>query len=255
MIDQLLYILCGLSAGLLGGYLGLGGGIVMVPFLTAVLGIDIKQAVPVSVTAIVVNSFSSSNEYLKKGMVDIELVVMLAVFMVIGNISGSLLSDYIPAHYTQLLLTVLLVYTALSMLKSKKAGEKLSFSVNRNKYLFITTFLALITGTLAGLVGIGGGVILVPVMYLIIGLPLTTARGTSALMIGFSSAAACLVYFLKGQIDFEIVSGVIAGIIIGGKLGGYLGTMAKPLVVKIMFLIIMLYLAFKLSYQPLMELL
>lgn len=255
MYDQLLYILCGLSAGLLGGYLGLGGGIVMVPFLTVALGLDIKTAVPVSVTAIVVNSFSASNEYLKKGMVDLELVVMLAIFMVIGNISGSLLSEYIPSQYTQLLLTILLVYTAFSMLKGKKAGERLSYADDRNKYLFITTFLALVTGTLAGLVGIGGGVILVPVMYLIIGLPLTTARGTSLLMVGFSSAAACGVYFLKGQIDFEIVSGVIAGIIIGGKLGGYLGTMAKPMVVKILFLIIMLYLAFKLSYQPLLELL
>ena len=75
MNEFFLYILCGLTAGLLGGYLGLGGGIVMVPFLTVIAGVDIKTAVPVSVTAIVVNSFSASNEYLKKGMVDMELVV------------------------------------------------------------------------------------------------------------------------------------------------------------------------------------
>ncbi|UCD64867.1 MAG: TSUP family transporter, partial [Candidatus Zixiibacteriota bacterium] len=84
MFDQLLYVLCGLSAGLLGGYLGLGGGVVMVPFLTVLVGIDIKQAAPISITAIVVNSFTASNEYLKRGMVDMELVIVLAVFMVLG---------------------------------------------------------------------------------------------------------------------------------------------------------------------------
>ena len=253
MFDLFLYVLCGLSAGLLGGYLGLGGGIVMVPFLTVVTGVDIKVAVPVSVAAIVVNSFSASNEYLKKGMVDLELVVILAVFMVLGNITGSLLSSVVPANWIQLLLTVLLVYTAFSLIRGKQPVDRLAFSDNRGKYLLICTLLAYLTGSLAGLVGVGGGVIIVPVLYLVIGLPLATARGTSSLMIGFSAAAATAVYFLKGQIDLEILSAVILGIIVGGKLGGYLGTMAKPVVVKMLFFILMLYLAFRLSYQPLTE--
>ena len=253
MFELLLYVVCGLSAGLLGGYLGLGGGIVMVPFLTVVAGVDIKAAVPVSVAAIVVNSFSASNEYLKKGMVDLELVVILAVFMVLGNISGSLLSATVPATWTKLLLTVVLVYTAFSLLKGRQASERMAFADNRGKYLLVCTLLAFVTGTLSGLVGIGGGVIIVPVLYLVIGLPLATARGTSSLMIGFSAAAATAVYFLKGQIDLEMASAVILGIIIGGKFGGFLGTMAKPIIVKVLFFIVMLYLAFRLAYDPLME--
>ena len=255
MSEFFLYILCGLTAGLLGGYLGLGGGIVMVPFLTVIAGVDIKTAVPVSVTAIVVNSFSASNEYLKKGMVDMELVVLLSIFMIMGNITGSNLALIIPGKYTQLLLSLILLYTAFSLIKGRKATEKMTFSDNRGKYIVICTFISFATGVLAGLVGIGGGVILVPVMYLIIGLPLTTARGTSSLMVGFSAAASCAVYFLNGMIDFKIVSCVILGIIIGGKIGGYFGTMAKPTVVKILFVMVMLYLTYKLSYQPLMEIL
>ena len=91
-------------------------------------------------------------------------------------------------------------------------------------------------------------------LYLIIGLPLTTARGTSALMIGFSAAASSAVYFLNDQVDFQIVAPVIAGIVVGGKIGGLLGTIAKPLVVKIIFFIVMLYLAFRLSHEPIMRL-
>jgi len=255
MFDMMLYVLCGLTAGLLGGYLGLGGGIIMVPFLTVVAGVDIKAAVPVSVTAIVVNSLSSSNEYLKKGMVDMELVIILSVFMALGNITGSYLSGYVPGEYTSLLLTAAVVYAAFSLLKGKKAAERMVFADNRGKYLLITTLVAYVTGTLSALVGIAGGIIIVPLLYLVIGLPLSTARGTSSLMYGFASAAATTVYFLNGKIEPTIVSGVILGIIVGAKFGGYLGTMAKPLVVKILFFVLMLYLAFRLSYDPIRELL
>ncbi len=254
-MDIILYILCGLSAGLLAGYLGLGGGIVMVPYLTIVTGLDFKTAVPVSVSAIMVNSLAASNEYLKKGMVDIEMVIVLSLFMVIGNITGSNLSQVIPSDFIRLVFTVLLIYTALSLLKDKKKSEQISFSDNRMKMFFITVVISFFTGILAGLLGIGGGVILVPVLYLVVGLPLTTARGTSSLMVGFSAAAAATVYFLNGMIDYMVVAPVITGVVIGGKLGGYLGTIAKPKIVKIIFVCVMLYLAFKLGYEPLMEIL
>jgi uncharacterized membrane protein YfcA len=255
MIEMLIYVGCGLSAGLLGGYLGLGGGIIMVPFLTVISGLDIKEAVPVSLTAIAVNSLAASNEYLKRGMVDLELVIMLSLFMVLGNISGSLLSSLVPEDYTRILFSALVLYAVFSFLKGRSSSDKMTYQDNRGKYLIICTVLVFFTGVLAGMVGVGGGVILVPVLYLIIGLPLTTSRGTTSLMIGFSAAASALVYFMLGHLNLQVATGVIMGILIGAKLGGYLGTMAKPKVVKILFVIIMLYLAYKLSYQPIMELL
>ncbi len=244
-----------MTAGLLAGYLGLGGGIVIVPFLTILLGVDIKTAVPVAVAAIVVNSLTASNEYLKKGMVDLEMAVILSLFMVIGTIVGSNLSTVVSQEALRLILTVVLIYTAFSLLKKRDASRDHKYRTNRNKYLVICSTIALFTGVLSALVGIGGGVIIVPMLYLLIGLPLTTARGTTLLMVGFSGAAATAVYFFKGMINYEIVASVILGISIGGKLGGFLGTMAKPKVVKIIFMIVMLYLAFKMAYEPLVELL
>lgn len=255
MLDFFLYILCGLSAGLLAGYLGIGGGIIVVPFLTVLAGVDIKAAVPVSVTAIVVNSFSGSSEYLKRGMVDLELVIILSFFSVLGNLVGTQLSTVVSGECIRVILTVVLIYTAFSLLKKKTITERLTYTDNRGKYLFMATFVSFATGTLAALVGIGGGVIVVPLLYLVIGVPLAIARGTSLMMTGFSGAAAATVYFLRGEIDPEIVTGVVVGIILGGKLGGFLGTMAKPAVVKVVFFVIMLYLAFRLAYEPLMELL
>lgn len=252
MPEILLYISCGLSAGLLGGYLGLGGGIIMVPFLTVVTGLDIKAAVPVSVAAIVVNSLASSNEYLKKGMVDLELMILLATFTIIGNAGGSMLSGYISADAISYVLTVFVLYAAISLLKGRKEKPRLSFSDNRKKYLFVCILISLLTGIIAALIGVGGGVILVPTLYLIIGVPLSTARGTSSMLIGFSSAAAAAVYLLSGSIDYEIASAVIVGIIIGGKIGGRLGALAQPKAVKIVFTLVMFYLAYKLSLEKLL---
>lgn len=254
MIELLTAISCGLSAGLLGGYLGLGGGIIMVPFMTLVMGLDFRAAVPLSATAIVVNSLAASNEYLKKGMVDFEVVVVLSVFMVVGNITGSNLNEVIPSEYSRALFTVLLIYTAISLLKNRKFSDKLESSDNKSRLLLISGLVALFTGVLAGLLGVGGGVVLVPLMYLLLGLPLATARGTTSLLVGFSAAASSAVFFFRDMIDLDLVAPVILGIIVGGKLGGFLGTLARPIVIKLMFFFLMLYLAFKLSWDTFMGL-
>lgn len=255
MPDTLMYIVCGVSAGLVAGYLGLGGGIVLVPFLTLVAGVEFRAAVPVSVTTIVINSFVASNEYLKKGMVDLQLATILAVFVVTGNIAGAHLINVVPVDIAKTLFTVLLIYTAISLLKGKKESERLSYTDNRGKYIAVCGLLALVTGVMAGLLGVGGGVILVPVLYLIIGLPMATARGTTSLMIGFSAAASATVYLLNGMIDSALAAPVILGAIGGSRFGAYLGTRAKPKAVRVVFFLLIVYMAFKLSYSSIIEML
>jgi len=251
MLDLLIYLSCGLSAGIVGGYLGLGGGIIMVPFMTLLMGLDIKTAVPVSMSAIVVNSISASNEYLKKNMVDVELGLVLAVFTVLGYITGSYLSDIIPGNYIKLLFSVVLLYTAFSFIRKKKTNPEAPQPVSRGTYLFVSLFVTFLTGIIAALIGIGGGIIIIPVLFLVLNLPLTVVRGTWSFTYGFAAAASTAVYFINDRIDLALVPPIIVGIIIGGKIGGWLGTMAKPRVVKIAFFILLIYTAFKLAYGPL----
>lgn len=245
---------CGLGAGAVAGYLGVGGGIIVVPFLTLVLGVDVKQAIPVSVTAIVVSSLASSSEYLKKGMVELELAVRLALLTMIGNIVGSLLIDIVPAGALRITLAAVMVYVAMTMLASRDRADDHGRTISQSTpRLFLAGSLSLLIGVISALVGIGGGAILIPVMYLILRLPLASARGTSSLLIGFSASAACLVYLLTDRIDFAICAPVILGIVIGSRLGGLLGTRAKPLAVKIVFVTLLLYMAFRMSYVSIME--
>ena len=246
-MTTLLLLCCGLLAGLLGGYLGVGGGIVIVPFLTLVLGIDIKTAIPISMAAIVVNSLAASSEYLKKGMVDLELMVVLSFAMVIGMIIGSTLLTIVPTTFVKLLLALVLIYTAVSLVKGK---EKSAVAVMENKRsrLWLCALLAALGGVLAGLVGVGGGVIIIPLMFLVIGLPLATARGTSSFVVGFSGAASLAVYFINGLVSATLAPSVILGTIVGGKFGVKLGTVAKPTAVKVVFCLLLVYVAFRLAY-------
>ena len=254
-MTEFVYILCGLSAGVLGGYLGLGGGVVMVPFMTLLMGLDIKEAVPVSVAAITINSVSASREYLKKGLVDVELSLTLAVFTVLGFITGSLLIEYVPGDALRLIFSACLLYTAYSFMRKKAATAEVSEKSVERKFFYVSVFLTFLTGVLSALIGIGGGLVMVPVLFLLFNLPLTTIRGTWSFTYGFAAAASTAVYFFMDRIDLTIVPPVIVGIIVGGKIGGFLGTLAKPAAVKIIFFVLLLYTAFKLGYGPLMELL
>jgi uncharacterized membrane protein YfcA len=247
------YILCGILAGTLGGYLGLGGGIVIVPFLTLAMGLGMRAAVPVSMAAIVINSLASSSEYMKKGMVDLELVVTLTLSMVIGMVIGSSLLTVVSPAYLKLLLSIVLIYAAYSFLKGP---NKSSVETNHRSgaRLFWCSVLALAGGVIASMVGVGGGVIVVPLMYLVLGVPLGAARGTSSFIVGVAGAASLAVYFLSGIVNLSVLPPVVLGAIIGGKFGGRLGTVAKPLPVKIIFVIVILYVAGRLGWGAMGEL-
>ncbi len=244
-------LVCGVLAGILGGYLGVGGGVIIVPYLTLVSGLEIKSAVPISMSAIVVNSLASSSEYLRKGMVDVELVILLSTSMVLGMLVGSTLLTVVPAMYVKLLLAFVMIYTAITFAGGKeKAAPDEPHAVSR-PHLVVCSILSLLGGILASLVGIGGGVIVIPLMFLVIGVPLSVARGTSSFIVGISGAASVAVYLINGLVDFSQIPPAMLGTLIGGRLGGSLGTLAKPTAVKALFVALLLYVSIKLAWEPL----
>lgn len=243
-------LLCGVLAGLFGGYLGVGGGIIMVPYLTLVSGLEIKAAIPISMSAIVVNSLASSSEYLRKGMVDVELVILLGTATLIGMLIGSSLLTVVPAMYVKLLLAGVIIYTAITFAGGKeKVTTGGSDSVPR-RHMVWCSVLSLLGGVLASIVGMGGGVIVIPLMFLVIGVPLTVARGTSSFIVGISGAASVAIHLINGMVDFSQIPPVMLGTLLGGKLGGSLGTVAKPVAVKILFVVVLLYISVRLGWEP-----
>lgn len=247
MFDLLGYLGCGVAAGLFGGYLGVGGGIIMVPYLTLVMQLDIKVAVPISMAAIVMNSLASSSEYIRKQMVDPGLAVTLGMATILGTTFGSLLLPVAPGELVRILLSGILLYTAATFVRTKSIDQRDGAAfIEPGLMWWLVTFAG---GILAGLVGIGGGIIVIPIMVLALQVPQTLARGTSTIIVGLSGVASVVVYLMTGQLQTAAIAPLLVGIIVGGKLGGQLGTVAKPKVVRILFAVVMTYVAARMLWQ------
>lgn len=249
-MNPLIYLGCGLLAGTLAGYLGLGGGIIMIPYLTLVAGLDIKTAVPISVTAIAANSVAVSSEFLKQGLVDPGMAVKLAAVVMLGFITGSMLIDLVPSNTLKLVFAVLLLYTAYNLLfrNNRRKQSQTNQTDPARPITPVTLLITFFTGTLAAMLGLGGGVIMVPVLFLMGHLSLAKARGTWAFTYGFAAVSALVIFLIHGQLRLEIVAPVVTGILIGGKIGGRFGTAAKPTPVRILFIVAIIYSAIKLGW-------
>ncbi|MBP2475271.1 putative membrane protein YfcA [Crossiella equi] len=171
----------GLAAGVLAGFFGVGGGMVIVPALAIFCGRDQRQAVGTSVMAIGPLAVSGTVGYLVAGQIDFLVALFLAVGTMIGAWLGAALLDRAPLAVLRWLYAALALATAVRFLAAPGIG---SGTLNHD----LTALLLLIPvgvpiGILAGLTGIGGSTAMIPVMQLGFGLGAAAAKGTSLLVV------------------------------------------------------------------------
>ena len=238
----LIFIPCGLLAGLLSGVLGIGGGIVLVPIIKS-LGYSPVEAVATSSMAIVMTSISGSVQNYRMGNLDFKKVILLGLPSFFTAQIGVWLASLFPAY---LLLTAFSIFLIINIfltnfrkiLIAKNDREKLyprpieglsnddnesSFNHNINP-LAARIFTGSLTGILAGLFGVGGGVILVPLQMLLLGEKIKAAIQTSLGVIVMTSISASLGHARAGNVLF--LEGIILGIF--GLTGAQLSTRFLP---------------------------
>ena len=239
-----------LAAGLLGSLLGLGGGIVVVPALTLLLGIDIRYAIGASIVSVIATSSGAAASYVKEHMANLRVAMLLEVMTTAGAISGAYLTDSIPARGLYVIFGVVMAYTAFVMWRGKGAGggadrpDKLAdrlrlhgsypdaaagdgageggevhYRVRRTPLGLAVSYFA---GLISGLLGIGGGAVKVPTMTIAMGLPIKAATATSNLMIGVTGAASAGIYFMRGDINPAVAAPVAVGVLLGATGGSRL---------------------------------
>lgn len=251
------------SAAILGSMLGLGGGVFIVPLFTLYLGVDPKIAVGASAIAVVTNSVVGSSNHLRNGFTNIRLSMLLQVTTAIGAIVGAVIAIWADASILKVLLGVLLVYSAFSMIRSRKVSYPNASPDTPDPYSIGATFsdpnsggeiryvpqrvktgLAISTsaGVLSGMLGIGGGVIQVPVMNLIMKMPVKAAAGTSSFMVGMTAVATAAVFYSEGKIDPKIAVPAMLGVFVGSSLGSRLTKRLKTERLVMIFFVILTYL-------------
>jgi uncharacterized membrane protein YfcA len=266
----------GAAIGLLGSALGVGGGIFMVPFLVLVFDIPIHQAVAASLAAIVATSSAVAAVNVERGLANIRLGIALEVTTALGSVAGALLANRLSGAAVQLMFGLtLLPVSVLMFLKGRRAlrhGPAASGGRAAKGSAFDAAFydpaagghtnyevrnmapasgISFFAGSLSGLLGIGGGVVQVPVMNLLCGVPMKAAAATSNFIIGVSAAASAFVYFRRGLMPLELTGVIVTGVLLGSFLGIYALYKARSEKLQIIFSALTLLTGLKMLFEVL----
>lgn len=263
MTTTFLLLLLGVAVGIFGAVLGLGGGIIMVPVLTFLFDMPIHNAIAISLVVITANSMSTSAVYLKTGMSNLNLGIVLSVASVIGALIGSKTAVHLPQSKVMIILgSIQFIMAYFTYIKAKKGSKNHNYGNINDKGMFYGEYLdkavgkiikynpvkivynvifSIFSGIFSGLSGAGGGIFIILGMNLISDMPIKAATATSSFVIGFTAAAGSIVYMQAGYVDVKVVCSIILGIYAGTTIS--MRYFSKITDKKVSYLLILLLLA------------
>jgi uncharacterized membrane protein YfcA len=252
-------IACGAAAGVFGSLLGLGGGVLIVPLLTLVFGLELREAVGVSLVSVIMTSSAAAGVYLERHVADLRLGMRLELFTAIGALVGGSIAFLIDQRWLSILFAALLGYVAFTMARGARGateeGAALDGAPNGVSGGVRNMGWGVIGATGAGLasalLGIGGGIVKVPLMNLGMGVPLRVATATSNLMVGITAAASAVIYLLQGEIDPYVAGPTAIGVFLGASAGSRLGHRIDLRVLRWLFVVVLLYTAIQMLLRAL----
>lgn len=243
-METIWLILTGLLAGLVGSLMGLGGGIILVPALTLIFGLPVGQAVGTSLLGVAAVSTAASIDFLKSGRADLELGITLETITAAGALTGGLLAGIIPAKIVYYLFGAILVYAAVNMIRPRKTDTEVSDAAYPKNFP-AGLGLSYLAGNVSGLLGVGGGVIKVPLLNMVMGVPLKIATATSSYMVGITAASGAIIYLERGDVNMHTAAAIIIGIFAGSRLGAKFSYRINTLALRLLFVAVILFTAYK----------
>ncbi|MCX6008273.1 MAG: sulfite exporter TauE/SafE family protein [Chloroflexi bacterium] len=250
-VDVNIWILAGtgFTAGLLGSMLGVGGGFLIVPILTLALGIPIQYAIGSSLVSIVINACTATGVYISKHMTNLKLGLLLACTLVPGAVAGAFLGAKLSSTVLTIIFGILMLYVAYSMVPKKQhkltedqieakklvseksharhawlddsyfdpaVNEEISYQVHRPAIGMVTGFFG---GMISSMLGVGGGIINVPVMNQLMKVPVKATIATSSLLLCFTTMTGSLIYAYNGYVLPYLIAPLCISVYIGAMLG------------------------------------
>ncbi|MEG9437362.1 sulfite exporter TauE/SafE family protein [Edaphobacter sp. HDX4] len=238
----LIVFVISISAGLLGALTGLGGGIVVTPALTLLLGVDIRYAIGASLVSVVATSSGAAAAYVRDGLSNIRIGMFLEMATTVGAICGAYLASKLPTNALAILFGLVLLHSAWQVVQAKRQQNReqqhdplanklqlggvfrsaegaIDYRVSRAKSGFGLMYVA---GVVSGMLGIGSGALKVIAMDSIMGIPFKVSTATSSFMIGVTGVASAAIYLKRGYIHPVIALPVMLGVLVGSTLGAKL---------------------------------
>ncbi|WP_257144028.1 sulfite exporter TauE/SafE family protein [Bacillus sp. AFS002410] len=271
VLQILILVSIGLAAGTVGSLIGLGGGIIIVPmllnidhFLSAFSTVPIHVAVGTSLITIVFSSLSSTLSYHKQKRIDYKS----GILFLIGSVPGSLLGTYINSLlnterftlFFGIFLICISIFLFISSKLNKKSkevhkgiirtytndeGEAYTYSYS----LSLAISLSICVGIISGLFGIGGGILLVPMMAFLFGFPPQLAVATSMFVVMFTTLGSSISYITLGEVNFYYILLLIPGAWFGGKIGAFINQKLKTETIALILRVVVLLYGIKLIIE------
>lgn len=249
------------SSGLFGALTGLGGGIIIVPVLVLLFGIDIRFAMGASLISVIATSSAAALTFIRNHYTNIKIGMFLETGAVFGAIIGAFLVRFISVDFISILLGAVLILSV--WLSRKRYAEQTTYDAPSHPWALrlgleesykvyqVPFALGLLTiaGGLSGLLGIGSGALKVLAMDLAMKLPYKVATSTSNFMIGITAAASIGIYFSAGYMNPELSFPVMLGVLAGAFMGSKLLLLVHVRNLRTLFNCIVLILALQLLYK------
>ena len=256
-------------AGLLGSMTGLGGGVVIIPLLTLVFGVDFHYAVGGALVASIATSSGSGSAYVKEGITNIRLGMFLEIATTIGAVLGAMVAIWLNNSVIAIIFGSVLLLTAAMQQRRKsdhvgvvgsemakrlrlfgtwpqKDGSRQAYQL---KHVGGGFFVMLIAGLLSGILGIGSGVLKVIAMDGIMKVPFKVSTTTSNFMMGVTACASAVVYIQRGNIVPGIACPVMIGVLFGALTGARLLKKLDVRVLRQIFCVAIVLVAINMIYQ------
>lgn len=208
-------IIIGIIVGVISGFFGIGGGMILVPILL-IIGFNINSAVGISIIQMVFTSVYGSYLNYKKGSLNINDGIFIGIGGFIGGFGGSLLTPRIPSEILKYLFLFIILFAIFKLIFSK---EKKDGDINNSIYWGTLLAIGIVIGVFAITLGIGGSVMLTPILAGILHYPIKKAISAGLFFVVFSSMAGLIGRLSSNNIDLEngliVATSSLFGVFIG----------------------------------------
>jgi uncharacterized membrane protein YfcA len=257
------------AAGLLGALTGLGGGIVVIPMLTLLFGVDLRYAAGAALISVIATSSGAASSYVKEGYSNLRVGMFLEVATTAGAVIGALVTSLLPKSTIAVIFGVVLLLSAALSFRPHTEPDpneppdplavrlrldsdyptphgRVAYHVYGVPAAFAMMFLA---GGLSGLLGIGSGAVKVLALDWAMRLPFKVSTTTSNFMIGVTGAASAGIYMNRGYIDPGLSMPVMLGVLAGALLGARLLVRVQSQALRIVFAVAIAALGVQMVYS------
>ena len=248
----IILIISGVFAGMLGGLLGIGGGIVLMPVLRFVVGLSPPEAVGTCILAVFFTTLGGTFRHYKHRHINVKSMLPIIAAGMVSTIVFSAFFTFVANKPNWLdlgtglvffLLSAGMVIEGLAELRGKKAAEQLANEMHAS--LFAKLAIGGLAGILPGLLGIGTGAILVPAFTLVLGVPVKIAIGSSLACYCVNAFLSSGFKLFQGYTILSVALPLCIGTLIGSNIGSIINKRFSEPALKIMFGVTFLYVSSK----------